>query len=262
MNNVLSRYCLRLATVTLAVVLYVLAPAIPAGRLALVPKDECHFILFHKPGKTGSTTIGDALQNVFLREGYSRTSAENSHERNLDSVESMVCREKKLFTHSHLVVEDRSLRRWRSCCNVVMITSIRDPHDRMISEYFHVHPDLAVAWKNDSKQLVADSFATWYKSLNHDRLVTYTLGNNSRSSVAERFDFIFENSAIADDCERFSVKFGVTLACSRRARDNGIINYDVLSYLSSALYMDFHELKNERLLYETLYHERLRRIYS
>jgi hypothetical protein len=141
-----------------------------------------------------------------------------------------------------------------------MITSIRDSLDRIISEYFHLHGDYVDAWKNNSKMLVAESFATWFKTLNHNRHINYTLGRNPETPIAERFDLIFENSLITTDCERFSLKYGVVIVCDRRARDNGISNYDVLIYLRSTLEMDFVELRNERALYETMYQERLRRI--
>jgi hypothetical protein len=258
----MQRFILPVAASPIIIVAYVVLSTAIGHRDVTAVKDECHYILFHKPGKTGSTTIGDALRDAFLREGYVETLSEGPLESNLESAENMVCREKKLFTHSHLMVEDTNLLRWRSCCNVVMITSIRSPLDRMVSEYFHVRKEYVEAWNNGSKALVAENFATWYRTLNHDRHVVYMLGLKPETSIADRFDFIFENSAITTDCERFSAKYGVTLACDRRARASKIDNYDVISYLRRSLPIEFNEIENERTLYDALFQERLHRIYK
>lgn len=219
-------------------------------------------ILFHKPAKTGSSTIGQALVNSFVKKGFLSTKQDGKVDGNLADLEARACREHNLVVHAHLRIEDSVLLNLRRCARVIFVTSIRSPEDRLLSAFFHGRKDLLEDWVAGNRTAVLEPFDEFFRNRDHRDFVAYMKGERPLIPLETRFDFIFANSDIQADCERFSSKYNILLDCVTRARDNGLDNLVVYEYLKRHLQLNLSSLELERQVYSTLARERLRRIFK
>jgi hypothetical protein len=127
-------------------------------------------VLVYQMSKVGSTSLMYSLQMAYLRAGYPRTPLYHAHTlTNLDLHERLVKDAKGPVHHLALVREYKQIRaRFESSPNEhwTVISLVRDPVARLISDYFH-HidrhlPDWRSRWANGQLQIehVLEHFLT------------------------------------------------------------------------------------------------------